>query len=752
MARIAFIRHRIIAAIRDEGGLGPAFRKAGRLLRQRGFKHLLFGGELPTEGDYRRWVGAVDCLRAVDLARMQERVAELESGPVFSVLLPAHETPVGFLKSAVESVRRQIYPKWELCIADDASRSPALHRYLDSLDDDPRVRIVRREVNGHISACSNSALELATGDWVVLLDHDDELSEDALFRFAEVIAGQPGVRMIYSDEDKLDVQGRRARPYFKPAFNRELLRANNYICHLAAYRREELNEIGGFRAGFEGAQDHDLALRYTERCASSEIAHVPMILYHWREHSGSTSTGISTKSYALAAGAKAVEEHFARMGLVGTVLPNSRGYYDIAYQLSGPEPSVAIIIPTKNQFELLRKCVGSLRKRTSYHNYQIVLVDNASDCPKALAYLSQLESSGAARVLRDSGPFNFSRLNNGAVREVESEFIVLLNNDIEIIEPAWLTDMVATAMQGDVGVVGAKLHYPDGSIQHAGIVLGIGGSAGHAFKQESKETLGYYFRAVVRSEFSALTGACLLVRRSVYEKVGGLDEDHFGIAFNDVDFCLKVKALNLRNVLCPGARLFHHESKSRGYEDTPHKKARFAVERARLRQKWLPLIDDDPAYNINLTRDKENFWQNMAFSARIDAFPASRLSPDDFDRLALPPVEASPSLISQLKLLFNPYSPDFATILCIGSDFTNLAVALQRLRRDAEVYLLVNDVNDQMAKLDEVLTVTVAKQPEFLPQVPMNLVIHELGLREEQGQVGDLLKTYHSRGAVLHAV
>ena len=750
MFTISFIRHRVFAAIRDEGGLWPAFKKAARLFRQRGIRHMLLGDGFPTQGDYRQWVQTVDNLTAADLASIRMRIAALAVRPVFSVLLPTHETPIRFLKSAVESVRSQLYPAWELCIADDASSSPSLHAYLETLKDDPRIRIIRRKVNGHIAACSNDALDLATGDWVVLLDHDDELSVDALYRFAEVIASRPDVRMLYSDEDKLDEKGRRVRPYFKPGFNRELLRGNNYICHLVGYRRAELVEIGGFREGFEGAQDHDLALRYSERCLASEIVHVPMVLYHWREHAGSTSTGMSIKSYALAAGKRAVEEHLARVGLDASVVANTRGYYDISYQLSGPEPSVAIIIPTRNQFELLRKCITSLRQKTSYGNYQILLVDNASDCPKVRAYLAQLDSSGVARVLQDAGPFNFSRLNNLAVRSAGTDFVLLMNNDIEVIEPNWLGDMIATAMQPDVGVVGAKLHYPDGTLQHAGIVLGIGGSAGHAFKHEGRDTLGYYFRAVVRSEFSALTGACMLVRRSVYEQAGGLDETRFGVAFNDVDLCLKVQDLGFRNVLCPGARLYHHESKSRGYEDTPQKMMRFGMERARLRQKWLGRIEQDPAYNINLTRDHENFAQAMGFSARTGKRPDGRPSPDDFDGLSLPPVAASASLIAQLKWLFTADTSGYGKVLCIGPELRDLAVAIQARRREAEVYLAIDGSAERDKLKGADLILVSVEDWTVLENGPIQLVIVSASRLQSDLPAARLVSALSELGGVVH--
>ena len=389
---------------------------------------------------------------------------------------------------------------------------------------------------------------------------------------------------------------------------------------MSAYRRDELVALGGFRTGFEGAQDHDLALRYCERLDRYEIVRIPKILYHWREHSGSTVVGMGVKSYALQAGQRAVEEHLARVGIEAAVAANTRGYFEVRYALPEPEPSVAIIIPTRNQLPLLKACVESIREHTTYKNYQIWVVDNDSDCPDTLFWLAQQRMSGGLEVVKDDGAF--SRLNNYAVSKVDTDFVLLLNNDIEVVSGGWLSDMVATACQPDVGAVGARLLYPDGTVQHSGVVLGIGGSAGHAFKGMKKDNPGYWFRGVLRSEFTAVTGACLLVAREYYLAVGGLDEVSFSVAFNDVDFCLRLAERGYRNVLCAYAELIHHES-SPGLRDTPEKLARFFIERTRLRQRWLQWINDDPAYNPNLNCDTEFFAMTGATGANLSFWSAS---------------------------------------------------------------------------------------------------------------------------------
>ena len=705
MTKLAFIKHRITAGIRDEGGVVPALKKASRLLLDGGFNKLLLGDSYHlTPMEYREWVVDKDSLSVEQLAKQQEQLSAFAEQPKFSIIIPCFETPIKFLTRAVDSVRAQTYSNWEICLADDASKDRRLHAYLSELAGDPRIKVSLRSENGHISQCSNTALETAEGDWVVLLDHDDELSIDALFEIAQAINEKPDVRMIYSDEDKLDNRGRRARPYFKPEFNLELLRQNNYICHVSAYRRDDLVALGGFRVGFEGAQDHDLALRYCERLGRHEIARIPKILYHWREHSGSTAVGMGVKSYALQAGQRAVEEHLARVGIEAAVAANTRGYFEVRYALPEPEPSVAIIIPTRNQLPLLEACVESVREHTTYTNYRIWVVDNDSDCPDTLSWLAQQRLSGSLEVIKDEGAFNFSRLNNYAVSKVDTDFVVLLNNDIEVVSGGWLSDMVATACQPDVGAVGARLLYPDGTVQHSGVVLGIGGSAGHAFKGMKKDNPGYWFRGVLRSEFTAVTGACLLVAREHYLAVGGLDELSFAVAFNDVDFCLRLAERGYRNVLCAYAELIHHESKSRGYEDTPEKLARFNIERTRLRQRWLHWINDDPAYNPNLNCDTEFFGHDWRHSERTRVARSAFNSQDDLDGLSQLTPPASPDLIALLKRVLWEPTLGVPIVVVVGEGFKELVAWLAHFTESVQVVqLLAGEAADDRMVEDIVL-------------------------------------------------
>ena len=686
MINFGHIKQRVIAGVRDEGGIVPAALKAVRLLVSGGVRGLVYGDGYQVAVNYEQWVKDLDTVDESMRENLRRALSQMNNLPTISVLMPTYETDLGFLRAAVDSVKQQTYKHWQLCIADDASRSAQIHTYLKTLESDPRISVVFRPSNGHISASSNSALALAVGEWCVLLDHDDLLTEDALACIALEICRHPEAELIYSDEDKLDRHGRRARPYFKPDFNLELLRGNNYLCHLVAYRRQRLVDLGGFREGYEGAQDHDLALRYVEGLPPDRVLHIPKVLYHWREHQGSTSTGMGVKQYALAAGQLAVKEHLERCGLAAEVSANSRGYYTVKYVLPKFAPLVTIIIPTRNGIDFLEPCVESLFAKTTYKNFEVLIIDNGSSCSRTLEYLAQQPDERAISVIRDESPFNFSYLNNLGAKTANGDFILLLNNDTAVINPHWLDEMVATALTPGVGIVGARLLYPDDTVQHAGLIMGIGGSAGHAFKHASEQDLGYWFRMVLRSEFSAVTGACLLVSKALYNELMGLDELAFPVAFNDVDFCLRVRSRGLRVILEPGALLYHFESKSRGYEDSPEKLDRFSRERSRLRQRWISWIENDPAYNPNLTREHEHFSLRRAQSVRKGRTGSVNLSPDQFDELSS---LASAVLITQLKLIFNIANPSFASLVFVGHSLRPLALKIATLRPQATINLWV---------------------------------------------------------------
>jgi len=529
----------------------------------------------------------------------------VSAGPLLSVVMPAFNTSVPWLLQAVRSVMGQSYPHWELCIADDASTDPAMKTALDGLAGDSRIRIVRRPQNGHISAASNSAIEIASGKWLVLLDHDDELAPDALFWIAEAINRHPDCQLIYSDEDKIDESGVRSDPYFKPDWNPDLFLSQNMFSHLGAFRADLVRAVGGFRVGLEGSQDYDLALRCSEKIRSDQIVHIPRVLYHWRIHAGSTAHAMEAKPYAMVAGERALNEHLQRRGVDATA--EAAGYgYRVRYALPASPPLVSLVIPTRNGLKLLKQCIDSIFAKTDYPRYELIVVDNGSDDKATLRYLALLAERPEVRVMRDDRPFNYSALNNAAVKVARGEVVGLLNNDLEVINADWLTEMVSHALRPEIGAVGARLWYRDDTLQHAGVVLGIHGVAGHVHRFLPRGNVGYCGRAALIQSFSAVTGACLVVRKSVYEAVGGLNEVALQVACNDIDFCLKVRAAGYRNLWTPYAELYHHESASRGLDDTPEKLARSAVEVAYMKQHWGDLLGNDPAYNPNLTLDAED--------------------------------------------------------------------------------------------------------------------------------------------------
>ncbi len=571
---------------------------------------------------YATWIGEFEAAPH-EYQLLAREHASWGSQPVISIVMPAYNSPGEQLVAAIESVLAQVYPHWELCIADDASSEPHVREMLEQYRRrDSRIKVVYREDNGHISAASNSAIELASGAFIGLLDHDDLLHPLALHYVAEAIIAHPDVQLVYTDEDKLDLRGQRCDPYFKCEFNYELLLAQNMVCHFACFGAQRLRELGGFRLGFEGAQDYDLVLRFCEALPASRIVHVPRVLYHWRMGSGSTAMSADEKPYARIAGRKAVEDHLLRTGQDATVeaAPEEPGMNRVRFRPPTPAPQVGIVIPTRDRADLVEMCVGSILSRSSYRNYSIVIVDNASREPASLKLFERLRASGVT-ILHDESAFNFSALNNRAVRSLSSDFVCLLNNDIEVMTPDWLEEMVGMAARPGIGAVGARLWYPDRRLQHAGAIIGIGGVAGHSHKYLPKGERGYFSRAVLHQEVSAVTAACLVIRRSTYEQVGGLDES-LSVAFNDIDFCLRVRAAGYRNVWTPYAEMIHYESASRGHETTPEKQARFQNEVLLMMERWGDVLRKDPAYSPNLTLEHEDF--SMAWPPRVEPMVHSK--------------------------------------------------------------------------------------------------------------------------------
>ncbi|KPX83084.1 Glycosyl transferase, group 2 family protein [Pseudomonas amygdali pv. mori] len=625
----SFFRAKRLAAsipliVQRGGGLSSTAKKAYQVWRLRGIagviaqarwvqgeaQHAFVGSEtreVPDRHDYSRWVQYYDTLGEVEINRINEHMNRWIEYPLISIIMPVYNPPLDLLREAVDSVRSQLYTNWELCLADDASTNPAVIEYLKSLKaQDKRIKVVFRGSNGHISQASNSALGVAKGLFVALMDNDDLLPAHALYWIARTIRENPDAGLIYSDEDKIDTEGNRSSPYFKSDWNEFLFRSQNMVCHLGAYRRDLVNEVGQFRVGFEGAQDYDLTLRCIEKLKRDQIIHIPRVLYHWRIHAGSTAMAGDEKPYAALAGVKALDEHLERQGRIGSTELLPTGQYRVHYNLPTALPLVTLVIPTRNAYALVKQCIDSIKSLTTYKNYEIILIDNGSDDPESLEYFAQIGQEENIRVLRDDGPFNYSALNNAAVRIAKGELIGLINNDIEVITPEWLSEMVSIALQPKVGAVGARLWYPDNRLQHGGVVVGIGGVAGHAHKYLPKGAHGYFCRAELIQEFSAVTAACLIIKKSIFDEVGGLDEQHLKIAFNDVDFCLRVQEAGYLNVWTPFSELYHHESATRGLEDTPQKQERFGHEIRYIKNRW-PNIQVDYAYSPNLTLDHEDF-------------------------------------------------------------------------------------------------------------------------------------------------
>ena len=616
-----------------QGGMGRGMRKIRAIYRQDGLQGLQrrlesvgrklepkidpgIGSGAYDRNDYAAWVAQYDTLDDAKRTELAAMVAGLAQQPLISVVMPTYQPNPQWLQEAVESVRNQIYPHWELCIADDASPDTETQALLRKLEtQDARIRVVYREQNGHISAASNSALAIARGDWVALLDHDDILPADALARVAETINQHPEAGVIYSDEDKINERGERFNPYFKPDWNPDLFLSQNMVSHLGAFRRDLITAVGGFRQGLEGSQDYDLALRIIEQLEPRQIVHIPRVLYHWRVHSGSTALSADVKTYAQDAAVRALSEHLQRTGIDATVELTMGTQYRIRYPLPATPPLVSVIIPTRNALSLVRQCIDSILTKTTYPNYEILLIDNASDDPAALTYFAELKQSTRVRVIRDERPFNYSLLNNSAVAQARGDLVALVNNDIEVITPGWLEEMVSIALQPGVGAVGARLWYPDNTLQHGGVVIGLGGCAGHAQKYLARGGPGYNGRGALIQTYSAVTAACLVIRKDRYLKVGGLNEKYLTVAFNDVDFCLKLRQAGYRNVWTPYAELYHHESATRGKEDTPEKLARAAREIDFMQRRWKKIIAHDPAYSPNLTVHHEDF--SLAWPPRV---------------------------------------------------------------------------------------------------------------------------------------
>ena len=549
--------------------------------------------------DYDRWIAEFET-RNESLILLKLRALAVK--PRISILVPVYRTPVEILRLTIDSVIRQSYSNWQLCIADDGSQSPAIEQLLSQYTDE-RIHVKYLPVNGGISHASNAALEMATGEFVALLDHDDELAQDALYYMVEAINLQPDVDLLYSDEDKIDEKGQRYDPFFKPGWSPDLLLSENYLCHFLVGRRVLMNQAGGFRSGFDGSQDYDLVLRLTG--ASEKVAHVPRVLYHWRSLPSSTASSSSQKTYAVDAARRAIQESLDRRssGMATVISGCIPGRWRVRYLLEDP-PRVSIIIASGGKVEILRKNLDSLFGKTEYANFEVVVIDNSKHMEIRKLVQKWPDPRRPLRYVDwRNKAFNYSVINNEAARHCQSQLLLFLNDDTTVIAPGWLEAMVELAARPEVGAVGAKLLYPDGRIQHAGVVMGLFDNCGHAFKGLAGDRQHYFDLPDVIRNVSAVTGACLMVRATVFQEVGGFDEQTFAVAFNDIDLCLKIGQKGYRVLYTPHALLYHYEAFSKTLTDlVPHPK-----EVAAMQAKWEDVIAADPFYSPNLTRTAEDY-------------------------------------------------------------------------------------------------------------------------------------------------
>ena len=559
----------------------------------------------PWEGPdaYHRWF--LDHRASPDeIAAMRTAAQQMPAPVLISIVMPTYNTPLAMLDEAVDSLRAQAYPHWELVIADDASDDPRVAVRLRELAaDEPRIRLHFLERNQGIALASNAGIQLATGEFVGLLDHDDWLEPDALFEVARLIQATPDVDILYTDEDKIDGAGRYQQPFFKPDWSPDALLSNNYICHFAVLRRSLLDDLGGFRTGFDYAQDYDLFLRATER--ARRIVHVPRVLYHWRTSSHSTSGGSRQKPEMIESGARTLTEAIARRGIQGEVRMVEGARYRVRRAIATPL-KISIIIPTRDRVELLQRCIASIVTRTDYPNYEVVIVDNDSQDPATREYYKTLPH----RVVPYPGPFNYSAINNYAVRHTDAPWILFLNNDTEVISEEWLSAMAEHIQRPEVGAVGAKLLFPDNTIQHAGVVLVEKGSAAHAYIHAPAHTMENGGRLQLVCNYSAVTAACMLTRREVFDQVGGFDEMELPITLNDVDYCLKLRKAGYLIVYTPFAQLYHHESASRGRGKTD------PAEGQVLRRRWPAELARDPFGNPGLGWDAGRYQPKTSETSR----------------------------------------------------------------------------------------------------------------------------------------
>ena len=565
---------------------------------------------------YLKWIELYDTISETDREYMQQKSNVFTYRPLISVIMPVYNSSIEFLELAIQSVLKQIYPYWELCIADDASTQIEVKNILELYaKKDARIKVVYRRSNGNISLASNSALELATGEFLALFDHDDELSENALYKVVEELNKHPDAVLIYSDEDHISQEGKRAHPYLKSDWNPELIYGHNFISHLGVYKHSLVKQLGGFRTGFEGSQDYDLALRVIERAQEHQIRYIPYVLYHWRRVAESVSNSNIEKCQLAAR--KAIQDHLDRLNISGAKVaanPLIPEVYRVIYPVPEKPPLVSIVIPSKDKLELLRACIQSIVQKTDYPNYEILIVSNNSKNAKTFAFFNSMKHFKNIKIIEYNVPFNYSKINNFAAKQTKGDVLLFLNNDTEVLDSSWLNEIVSHAVRPGIGIVGAKLYYADDTIQHAGIIAGLNTLVGHVFSKVSNKNYGYMGKAALCQNFLAVTGACMAMRREVFDALEGFEENNLKIAFNDVDLCFRAYSKGYKIVWTPFAELYHYESRTRGRPETDTEIEQEEHEIQYMRHTWEHLLKNDPYFNPCLSLSCGNY--SLAFPAR----------------------------------------------------------------------------------------------------------------------------------------
>ena len=584
-----------LAAIIKEGVRNPQKIKKGlKVLKNQGPE--IFKQRLSASVNYEPGYGRVK----------KEKLKNYSGEILFSIVMPVYNVEIKWLDKAIESIEKQNYKNWEICIADDCSTKQGVREHLSAMKNS-RIKIKLLEKNQGISGATNAAAALASGEYILLMDNDDELAPSALHEFYQKIKKE-GSEIIYSDMDIIDAKGKTRDPLCKPDWSPDLFLSQMYLGHLIGFKKSLFEKVGGFRGEFNGSQDYDLLLRMTEM--TDKIGHVPEILYHWRDLPSSTAANPESKPYAQTAGLNAIQEHLDRVYGKGAATANETEnlfVYDVRYHMN-EEPKVSIIIPIKDHADLLKAAIDSIFAKTTYKNFEIIILNNNSEREETFTYLKKVKEEHDNVIVKDAAfEFNWSRLNNYGMKFATGDVYVCLNNDVEVIEPEWLTRLVEKAIRKDVGVVGGLLLYEDNTIQHAGCVIGMGGIAGHMFVDMPADCTGYLHKASLLQDMSAVTAACLLMKKEVFEQAGGFTEE-LAVAFNDVDLCLKVRKNGYLIVYDPYAKLYHMESKTRGAEDSKEKVRRFQTEIEYMRCHWIDILKNgDPCYNKNLSLTKWNY-------------------------------------------------------------------------------------------------------------------------------------------------